>query len=290
MPELPEVEALAGFLRGQVVGHTITKVELHAISALKTFDPPLDALVGEEVAACSRKGKFLLFETGGGIWLAVHLARSGWVRWRDAVTTTAVRGAAPKKGPLALRVKLDNESGFEVTEQATEKRLQVHVTRDLLTIEGIAKQGPDPLDPALDRATFAALIGGQRGQVKHVLTDQAVIAGVGNAYSDEALHLAKLSPFRQADKLTPDELTRLHAALRGVLTDAVGRSDGLAARDLKKEKKSGMRVHGRAGDKCPECGDVVREVSFATSSLQYCATCQTGGKILADRRLSRLLK
>ena len=285
MPELPEVEALAGFLREVALERRIERVELHAISALKTFDPPLDALVGKTITGCSRRGKFLLIETGE-LWLAMHLARSGWLRWREAIAPG--KSAGPKKGPLALRVILNGAAGFEITEQATEKRLAVYVTRDPDQIEGIAKQGPDPLTVSVEE--FKSALAGKRAQIKGVLTDQSVLAGVGNAYSDEALHVAKLSPFRQADKLTDEELTRLHTALQEVLADAVVRSEGLPASGLKKEKKSGMRVHGRAGEACPECGDFVREVSFATSALQYCATCQTGGKILADRRLSRLLK
>src|SRR5205814_5434100 len=169
-------------------------------------------------------------------------------------------------------------------------RLTVHVVRQLEDVERIAKLGPDPLDPSFDKAALGKILGAQGGQLKHVLTDQSLIGGVGNAYSDEALHVAKLSPFKPSNKLTDDEVTRLHAALVSVLTDAVERSAGLPAAGLKAEKKGGMRVHGRTGEKCPECGDVVREVSFSTSSLQYCATCQTGGKVLADRRLSRFLK
>ncbi|HEX9530436.1 MAG TPA: zinc finger domain-containing protein, partial [Acidimicrobiales bacterium] len=131
---------------------------------------------------------------------------------------------------------------------------------------------------------------GHTGHIKGVLTDQAVVAGVGNAYSDEALHAAKLSPYRSAARLEEEEIGRLHGSLVGVLRDAVGRAAGLPAKGLKSEKKSGLRVHGRAGQPCPVCGDDIREVSFAAKSFQYCPTCQTGGKALADRRLSRLLK
>ncbi|MFN2537327.1 MAG: Fpg/Nei family DNA glycosylase [Mycobacteriales bacterium] len=287
MPELPEVEALARFLAEEAVGKKVGRVEVHAISALKTFDPPVDALVGHVLAGTDRRGKFLLLDFEG-IVLAIHLSRSGWVQWRDQITAKPGRG--PKRGPMALRVKFSDGSGFDVTEQATEKRLQVHVVSKPEEVESIATQGPDPLSAALDGAAFAALLAGRKQQIKGVLTDQHVLAGVGNAYSDEALHLANLSPFKHASTLTPDEVRTLYRSLREVLTDAVERSLGLPAKGLKAEKKSGMRVHGRVGEKCPECGDIVREVSFATSSLQYCATCQTGGKPLADRRLSRLLK
>jgi formamidopyrimidine-DNA glycosylase len=198
----------------------------------------------------------------------------------------------PGKGPMALRVRFDDGSGFDVTEAGTEKRLAVYVVRDPQDIEFLATLGPDPLDADFDADAFATLLRDKGGgsQIKKMLTDQRIIAGIGNAYSDDALNLAKLSPFKTAGKLTDDESQRLYAAIRTVLGDAVQRSLGLPAAGLKSEKKSGMRVHGRTGQPCPECGDTVREVSFATKSLQYCATCQTGGKPLADRRLSRLLK
>jgi formamidopyrimidine-DNA glycosylase len=286
VPELPEVESLARFLTEQATGRTITRVELAAISALKTYDPPLDALVGLTITGCGRRGKYLLLGVDP-FTMVVHLARGGWVKWRDSLGPSAAR---PKKGPLALRVGVDGGAGFEITEMGTEKRLAVWVVKDPMEIEHVATLGPEVLDDDLDAAALGALLTAHKGQIKGVLTDQRVLAGVGNAYSDEALHVAKLSPFRQSDKLTADEVARLHAALRAVMLDAMKRSEGLGASELKSEKKSGMRVHGRTGEKCPECGDVVRQVSFATKSLQYCATCQTGGKPLADRRLSKLLK
>jgi formamidopyrimidine-DNA glycosylase len=287
VPELPEVESLVRFLGDKTAGRTIERVELAAISALKTYDPPLEALAGRAITGAERRGKFLGFKVDP-YWLVVHLARGGWVKWIDNMSPTRVK---PGKGPLALRVRLQDGQGFDVTEAGTEKRLAAYVVADPNDVPGIARLGPDPLDPSFDPAALGAILteaGGQ--QVKGVLTEQSLIAGVGNAYSDEALHVARLSPFKQAAKLTPDEVQRLHHAIVAVLTDAVTRSAGLPAAGLKTEKKSGLRVHGRTGETCPECGDTVREVSFATKSLQYCPTCQTGGKPLADRRLSRLLK
>ncbi|HVM66346.1 MAG TPA: DNA-formamidopyrimidine glycosylase family protein [Acidimicrobiales bacterium] len=283
MPELPEVEALSQFLGDHLRGRTVARAELASLSALKTFDPPLSALVGREVTGTGRRGKHLILDIGG-LALVLHLARGGWVQWRPELTAAR---AKPGKGPLALRMGFDDRSGFDVTEQGTEKRLAIWVVRDPSEIERVAALGPDPLSPGF---VLAPLLEGRRAQIKGVLTDQSVIAGIGNAYSDEALHLARLSPFRMAATLTPDEVARLQAAITEVMRDAVTRSAGLPAAGLKAEKKSGMRVHGRAGEPCPECGDTVREVSFSTTSLQYCPTCQTGGKPLADRRLSRLLK
>ena len=286
MPERPEVEALARFLTEHAGGRKIDRVQLAAFSALKTFDPPLDAVVGRQLSEVGRVGKYLTFDLDG-LWLVLHLARGGWIQWREQLAA-----GRPKlgKGPLALRVGVDGGAGFDVTEQGTEKRLAIWVVRSLEDVEGIAGLGPDPLAAGFGPEELAKVLAGQTGNLKRVLTDQSLLAGVGNAYSDEALHVAKLSPFKTAGKLTPEEVARLYAALVGVLRDAAERSAGLPASGLKSEKKSGMRVHGRTGEVCPECGDVVREVSFATKSLQYCATCQTGGKPLADRRLSRLLK
>ncbi len=286
MPELPEVEALARFLTEQAGGRKVERVQLAAFSALKTFDPPLDAVVGRQLSEVGRVGKYLTFDLDG-LWLVLHLARGGWIQWREQLAA-----GRPKlgKGPLALRVGFDGGAGFDVTEQGTEKRLAIWVVRSLQDVEGIAGLGPDPLAPGFGPEELGQVLAGETGNLKRVLTDQSILAGVGNAYSDEALHVARLSPFKTAGKLTPEEVARLYGALVGVLRDAAERSAGLPASGLKSEKKSGMRVHGRTGQECPECGDVVREVSFATKSLQYCATCQTGGKPLADRRLSRLLK
>lgn len=289
MPELPEVEALATFLTEVGKGRIIKRVDVASLSALKTYDPPVDALHGKTLGTVRRRGKFLLLSTEpDGPWLVLHLARSGWLKWRDSFP----KGPAKlnPKGPLALRVRFEDGAGFDATEAATEKRLAAYVVRDPSDIEHVATLGPDPLAEEFTVERLRGLLAGSGSQIKGVLTDQRVIAGIGNAYSDDALHLAKLSPFKPAGKLTREEVERLHGAIGAVLRDAVERSAGLPAAGLKTEKRSGMRVHGRTGEACPECGDTVREVSFATKSLQYCATCQTGGKPLADRRLSRLLK
>ncbi|HUR76661.1 MAG TPA: DNA-formamidopyrimidine glycosylase family protein [Acidimicrobiales bacterium] len=287
MPELPEVEALARFLDERIVGRAITKARVAHIAALKTYDPPIESLEGRTVERVTRRGKYVQVSTGD-IWLVTHLARGGWIKWHDIAPTTPIK---PTKSPLAFRVVLDNKSGFDMTEMGTEKRLSVWVVRDPNDIEFVSSLGPEALDPAFSREVLADLLRHAGSvQLKGALVDQRLIAGIGNAYSDDIVHAAKLSPFKRANKLTDDELTRLHTALRDVLTDAVERSLGLPAAGLKQEKRSGMRVHARTGLPCPVCGDAVREVSFATKSLQYCATCQTDGKPLADRRLSRLLK
>ncbi|HZX01308.1 DNA-formamidopyrimidine glycosylase family protein [Kribbella sp.] len=285
MPELPEVESLAVFLRERAVGHAFVRADITAISALKTYDPPISAMVGLLIDDVRRHGKFLDI-SAQGVHLVIHLARAGWLRWKDEQNAGLVR---PGKGPIALRTVLDDGSGFDLTEAGTQKKLAVYVVRDVDEVPGVARLGPDPFTLSLE--DFGEILKrAGRVQLKGVLRNQSVIAGIGNAYSDEILHVAKMSPFKPASNLSDDELRILYDAMRETLKDAVDRSAGLAVQDLKSEKKSGLRVHGRKGEKCPVCGDVVREVSFADSSLQYCATCQTGGKPLADRRLSKLLK
>jgi formamidopyrimidine-DNA glycosylase len=288
VPELPEVEALALDLEGRLKDRAIVKAYIVAISALKTFDPPVSALEGTLVEGVTRHGKFLDIETSG-LHLVLHLARGGWVRWRNELPPIPPR--PNQKSGLAVRVILDDESGFDVTEMGTKKRLAMYVVRQPLDVPGIASLGPDPLDDAFTIDVLKGILEkAGRSQIKGVLRHQGTIAGIGNAYSDELLHAAKMSPFKPANSLSETELQTLYDAIRTVIGEAVERSRGLAASELKGEKKSHLAVHGRTGEKCPVCGDTVREVSFADSSLQYCPTCQTGGKPLADRRMSRLLK
>jgi len=286
VPELPEVQALVDFLRERTDGLAVAGVELGSISVLKTYNPPPQALAGLPVTGVARHGKFVDMDLDG-MHLVFHLARAGWLRWSDQLTMTRLR---PGKSPIALRVRLSDGSGFDLTEAGTQKRLAAYIVDDPQKVPGIASLGPDPLAEGFTEADFAALLEGRRTQVKGLLRDQGFLAGVGNAYSDEVLHAARLSPFALAASLDEEEVARLYSALREVLEHAVATASGKPAKELKDAKRAGMRVHGRTGQACPVCGDVVREVSFADSSLQYCATCQTGGKPLADRRLSRLLK
>ena len=282
------MEALALDLKGRLTDRAIAKVHVVAISALKTFDPPVQSLEGTLVDDVTRHGKFLDI-SASGLHLVLHLARGGWVRWRDELPPVPPR--PNQKSGLAVRVILDDESGFDVTEMGTKKRLAMYVVRQPLDVPGIASLGPDPLDDAFTIDVLDGILQkAGRSQIKGVLRHQGTIAGIGNAYSDELLHAAKMSPFKPANSLSEAELQTLYSAIRDVLGAAVERSRGLAMSELKGEKKSHMAVHGRTGEACPVCGDTVREVSFADSSLQYCATCQTGGKPLADRRMSRLLK
>lgn len=287
MPELPEVEALADHLRRHAVGLPVGRVDVSALSVLKTFDPPLTALHGQAVTGADRWGKYLGLQAGE-LHLITHLSRAGWLRWSEKLAATPLK---PGKGPIALRVHLGTPGeapGFDLTEAGTQKRLAVWLVRDPMDVPQIAALGPDAL--ALGPAELAAVLAGQNGRIKNVITDQKIIAGIGNAYSDEILHAARLSPFATAGKLTADQLGALHDAMITILSDAVTRSVGQQAATLKGEKRSGLQVHARTGLPCPVCGDTVREISFADKSFQYCPTCQTGGKVLADRRMSKLLK
>ncbi|RVW06353.1 Fpg/Nei family DNA glycosylase [Rhodococcus spongiicola] len=288
MPELPEVEALAQFLRDEAVGAVVGRVDLAAVSVLKTVDPPINALQGRNVTGARRFGKHLAIDCDG-LWLITHLSRGGWLRWTDNPSATPPK---PGKGPLALRVHLFTPDAqtpaFDLTEAGTKKRLAVWVVADPQEVPGIARLGPDALE--VTRTEFGEILAGTTARIKTALVDQSLLAGIGNAYSDEILHAARLSPFATASKLTSGEVDALYDAMRAELADAIERSVGQEAARLKGEKRAGMTVHARTGLPCPVCGDTVREVAYAERSFQYCPRCQTGGKILADRRMSRLLK
>ncbi|AXA97283.1 DNA-formamidopyrimidine glycosylase family protein [Microbacterium sp. PM5] len=287
MPEMPEVQGLVDFLAERATGRTITKVTVANIAALKTYDPPIDGLVGGRISEARRHGKFVDLATDAGIHLIFHLAKAGWLRWYETVPDTVIR---PGKTPIALRVRLDDGAGFDLTEAGTKKSLAVYAARAAQDVPGIARLGPDPLSADFTRDALAALLAGRRTQIKGLLRDQAIIAGIGNAYSDEILHAARMSPYALAASLTDADVDGLYTAMRTTLTDAVASASGRPPADLKDAKRRGMSVHGRRGEACPVCGDEVHSVFFADNSLEYCPTCQTGGKLLADRRLSRLLK
>jgi formamidopyrimidine-DNA glycosylase len=291
MPELPEVEALAHHLREAAIYRPVARVDVASMSVLKTFAPPVSALTDRVVTGAARYGKFLSVEfldrPDDPLHLITHLSRAGWLRWHE---TASAAPPKPGRGPLALRVHLDHVGGpgFDLTEAGTQKRLSVYLVADPQEVPGIARLGPDAL--ALTRDELAALLHGRTERIKNLITDQTVVAGIGNAYSDEILHAARLSPYAVAGRLKPEQVDDLHAALQAALTDAVTRSVGQGAASLKGEKRSGLRVHARTGLPCPVCGDTIREVSFADKAFQYCPGCQTGGRPLADRRLSRLVR
>lgn len=286
MPELPEVTALVEFLDHEMSGAVVAGVELGSFSVLKTFDPPIDSLAGLSVSAVTRHGKFIDIDVDG-IHLVIHLAKAGWIRWSTGLSDKRIKMG---NGPLAARVRLDRgdgpHDGFDVTEAGTRKGLALYVVRTPTDVPGIAALGPDPLTSGFELRPLL----GRHMQIKRLLRDQKIIAGVGNAYSDEILHVARISPFALADTLDDEQIGRLEQALDDVLREAIEQVRGKPAAELKDSKRARMRVHGRTGEACPVCGDTVREVVYSGSSLQYCATCQTGGKPLKDRTTSKFLK
>src|SRR5271156_2063756 len=221
MPELPEVESLAAFLRAHAVGHAVARADAASFSVLKTFDPPLTALAGQVITEVGRHGKFLDLSTDQGLPLITHLARAGWLRWREDLPTAPPK---PGKSPLAFRLALEDGSGFDLTEAGTHKRLAVYLVRDPAEVPGVATLGPDPLAADFTADTLAGLLSGRRTQIKGVLRDQRIIAGIGNAYSDEVLHAAKMSPFKVAATMTPGEVATLYDAIETTLAEAVKRS------------------------------------------------------------------
>jgi len=278
MPEMPEVQGLVAFLGERAAGRTVTRTSVASIAALKTYDPPISDLHGAVITATARHGKFVDLAFGDDLHLIFHLAKAGWLRWYETLSTTLIK---PGKTPIALRVALDDGSGFDLTEAGTKKSLAVYVVRDPQQVPGIARLGPDPLGEGFTHDDLAALLDGRRMQIKGLLRDQSVIAGIGNAYSDEILHAAKLSPVVHAATLTPDEVQRLHRAIGGILRDAGTARAGLPPESLKDEKRGDMHVHRKPGGTCPVCGDTIAEFTFSGAAAHYCPTCQTSGVLLS---------
>lgn len=292
MPELPEVEALAQFLRDHAVGAVVGRVDVAALSAVKTFDPPVTALSGRDVTGANRWGKFLGMDCGG-LWLITHLSRGGWLRWVDEPNPLPPKPGG--KSPLALRVHFFTPEGatpaIDLTEAGTKKRLAVYIVDDPKAVPGIARLGPDAL--AVTEDEFAALLRGTSQRIKTALVDQTLLAGIGNAYSDEILHAARLSPVRWTSRLADDEVERLRLSTVQTLQFWTARlraevGDGFP--DKVTAFRDGMAVHGRFRKPCPVCGQPVQRIRYADNECNYCAECQCGGRLLADRGLSQLLK
>src|SRR5450756_2082319 len=255
MPELPEVEALAVFLRDHAGGRVVARAEAASFAVLKTFDPPLPALAGRVITAVGRRGKFLDLTCGGSVGgaadgatdelhLVMHLARAGWLRWRDDIPDKPVR---PGKSPLAFRLVLDDGSGFDLTEAGTQKRLAVYLVHDPGEVPGVASLGPEPLADDFTTEALAAILKERRTQIKGVLRDQHIIAGIGNAYSDEVLHVAKMSPFKLASSFTAEDVATLHAAVVTTLRDAVERRQDWRRPTSRARRRPGSGYTARPG-------------------------------------------
>lgn len=280
MPEQPELDAAAGHLREMLPGRTIDRVDVAAISVLKSPDPP-GSLTGQVITGVRRRGKYLFLDTEARS-LVVHLALAGWLRHHERAPATR---PGPRKGPLALRIVLDDGSALDVTEQGTRKSVAVWLTARPLQLEAVARLGPEALD--VDEETFTQMLTATSSHLKTVLTDQRSLAGIGNSWSDEILHRARLSPFAAANRQDDRDL---HATMSAVLGEATEALAQVPLSRLKTAKKKLLGVHGRAGESCPVCGGTIAEVSFVERSLQYCPACQSGGRRLRDRRMDRLLR
>lgn len=283
MPEQPELDAAAGRLREVLLGRTIERIDVAAISVLKSPTPP-QALTGQVVTGIRRRGKHLILDTEA-VSLVVHLARAGWMRHHEHMP---VIRPGPRKGPLALRIALGDGSALDVTEQGTRKGVAVWLTEHPLQLESVARLGPEAVD--VDEAAFTRILAGTGSHLKTVLTDQTALAGIGNAWSDEILHRARLSPFAAANRQGDGIARGLHSTMTTVLGEATEALAQAPLGRIKTAKKKLLGVHGRAGESCPVCGATIAEVSYVDRSLQYCPACQTGGRRLHDRRMDRLLR
>ena len=284
MPELPELDAAVEHLRSRLVGHHVREFQVAAFSVLKTADPPHSSLEGRELTGVSRRGKFLVLEAEGR-YAVLHLALAGWLKLGTGPFNDR---PGTRSGPLAVRVDFDHAARLDFTEQGKRKGMALWITDDPDSLDRIQRLGPEADAVTLDE--FSEQLGARSSRLKTVLTDQTVMAGIGNAWSDEILHRAKLSPFAAANKLESEQIGALHTALQGILTEVRNALRDVPLERIKATKKSLFRVHDRAGQPCPVCGASVAEVSYVDRSLQYCPECQTGGKKLSDRRMDRLLK
>jgi len=286
VPELPELDVLTENLTAQLAGARVRALRLVSVAALKTFDPPLDTLAGAVVSGAGRRAKYVWLELvadGQGMFLVIHLSLGGRLSL----------GPKPASRRVAvLTIEFDDGRVLSMTEGGTQRRAAVWLVRDPAQVAGLAGLGPEPLDPDFTPERLAKILAAGGHTLKRMLTDQRELSGVGNAWSDDVLHRARLSPFARPERLDPEQVARLHAALVGVLTEARG---ALAeqvggAVEIPKASERLFAVHGRAGAACFVCGDTIRSVWMGERETSYCPTCQTGGRVLADRRRSRFLR
>lgn len=272
MPELPDVVVYVEALRERVVGHKLTRATVRGPFLLRSVAPPLDVLCGRTVTDVRRIGKRIAIGFSGGLWLVIHLMIAGRLHWNG------------KRAPLAA-FEFDH-GALSLTEAGTQHRAQIHVLNSPPEAAGL-----EVLDASLD--AFAGTLKSANHTLKRALTDPRLFSGIGNAYSDEILHRAHLSPIAMTLKLTPEETARLHAATREVLSEWVDRLRAKAAGKFPEKVtafREEMAVHGKYGQPCPRCGARIQRIRYASNETNYCARCQTGGRLLADRALSRLLR
>ena len=279
MPELPELEAFAIAQRTRLTAAPVESVPVAHFATVKTIDPPIASLAGQRFVEVRRRAKRLLFATEAGPVLMVHLMSAGRL---------LVGAKRPRSAVLAVRF----ESGTELvmTETGSKRRAGAWLLAGEALEAELDGLGPEPLDPAFTPQRLRQALAERPHQLHAFLRDQRAIAGIGRAFANEILHAARLSPFARSATLTDEELARLHAAVTGTLGEAVARLVPLSAGGLTTKADRGYRVHDRGGQSCPVCGNEIRNVSFDEHTVYYCPRCQTGGRVLADRRLSRLLR
>jgi len=282
VPELPDIAAYMEALEPRVMGRTLERVRLGNPFLLRTLEPPLESAEGRVVSGLRRVGKRIAMGVQGDVWLVLHLMIAGRLHWR------------PRQPKLAGRQNLaafDFAHGsLALTEAGSQRRASLHVVRGE---EGLRSLDPGGIDVfAADLAAFGEALTFENHTLKRALTDPRTFSGIGNAYSDEILHAARLSPIAQTRKLTTEEIARLQAATRGTLALWLDRLRAEARQKFPEKVtafRDGMAVHGRFRQPCPRCGEKVQRIRYAGNETNYCARCQTGGKVLADRGLSRLL-
>ncbi len=283
MPELPDIEAYLAALRTRCLDQPLTQVRLRSFSLLRTFDPPLEAVHGRRLVELRRIGKRIAMGFEDDLWLVLHLMIAGRLRWKEP--------GAKIPGRIGLAAFDWPDGTVVLTEAGTKKRASLHVEQGEAALAEHDRGGAEPLE--LDAAAFRAVLRAQNRTLKRALTDQHVLAGIGNAFSDEILHAAGLSPVRRTQQLDDAELDRLHAATHEVLTTWRDRLVAEAVEEFPDEVtafRPDFAVHGRYEQPCPVCGSPVQRIRYASNETNYCAGCQTEGRILADRSLSRLLK
>ncbi len=283
MPELPDIELYLHALGPRVVGRPLEKIRLASPFLVRSFEPPISAAEGHEVLGLRRLGKRIVFELADELYLVLHLMIAGRLRWRP-------RGAKPP-GRRGLAAFDFPDGTLILTEAGTKRRASLYLVQGKDALSDHDRGGIEVLES--DRPAFARALAGRRHTLKRSLTDQSIFAGIGNAYSDEILHRARLSPFKLSDRLSDQELDRLYEATRSVLTQWRDRLRAEAGDDFPEKVtafREEMAVHGKFKQPCPVCGSPVQRIVYAQNEANYCATCQTGGRLLADRALSRLLK
>jgi formamidopyrimidine-DNA glycosylase len=283
MPELPDVTIYLEALEARILGHTLERVQIAGPSLLRTADPPVAAVEGRAVTALRRIGKRIATGFDNDVWLVIHLMIAGRLHWSDK----------PKKpdGRRTLAAFQFDSGCLTLTEAGSRKRASLHVVRGERELEALDPGGMDALTGS--KAAFARALTSENHTLKRALTDPHLFSGIGNAYSDEILHRARLSPVMLTSRLSPEEITSLHAAVRETMEEWIERLRAEAAGKFPEKVtafREGMAVHGRYGQPCPRCGAKVQRIRYANNETNYCAACQTGGKLLADRALSRLLR